>query len=156
MLAALLRSPCRSLCHHRRSDLGILVADELAYVETVALFASADEFAFVLAALHHLGYVLEAGKDIVDRDCETLADLADKFGGDDGLHHILPRFQETELLAAVEDVVCHQRSCLITVEEHHLSLLVSYGYTHSVCIRIGSDNDIRSRLVGLGDSHLEG
>ena len=147
--------PSGTFCNHCAGNRSILVADIFSDIESVALLASAYKLALALIVADDVGYVLEACEDIIDLHSVFFANCTNELCGDDGLHTVAPRSERTLFVATTEDVICEDRAGLVTIEQHHLALVVTHSDSHAVRVRVGRQHEVGIFPVSHRNCHRE-
>ena len=77
-----------------------------------------------------------------------LGDHIDHVGGNDGLHHhIVGLLQPLGLL--LDHIIEGKQGCLVSIHQNPLTFMILHTYTHTVGIRVGTQQDIRIEFPGI-------
>ena len=92
---------------------------------------------------------LEASVAVAHLDVLLVGNLLDNFCSNDGLHDEVSRLHLAHRLTVLDDVIQEQQTCLVSVDENPLTLVVLARHTYTVGIGVAGHHDVSIHSLGI-------
>ena len=102
-----------------------------------------------------LGHELETGERVAAGDAVALGHLAGHLGGDDGLEEVGIFRHLARPAHGADQVIQQQHAGLVAGDGDELAVRAADHNAHTVAVRVGAQDEVRTHLVGQLDGQIE-